>query len=418
MNIFKKFTKNLPILLTAIILAVAIWILAVTTTDPVEKRNYGRPVELEIAGLDPSLIITTSLPEQVSMTLSAPSSIWTNELSNANVIRAVVDLSGLEAGKYAVPVSLQIDAQPVKVEAYTPRVLDITLENLESADFDITVMLSSSPAIGYEAGTPELSTSTATISGPSSAVESVTEVRATLDINQANEDIDMDLDLQALDDNGVVITEVAVSPERINVTMPITQRGGYRIVSVKPIKTGNVADGYQLTSISSDPPVVTVYSANPELVNNLPGYIETQQFNVTGAKEDLQLSIPLDVPSGITVVGESTVQVTVSVSPIEGSKTLVDLPVEVVGLNPEYEITLSPDSVDVILTGPIPTLEDLTAEDIRVLIDLTDYTAGTYQIEPLVELDVQEILVESKLPASIEVGITSPLEASATPSEN
>ena len=53
MNLINKFTKNLPIFLTAVALAIAVWILAVTTTDPVEKRNYGRPVELEISGLDP-----------------------------------------------------------------------------------------------------------------------------------------------------------------------------------------------------------------------------------------------------------------------------------------------------------------------------------------------------------------------------
>ena len=44
MNIFKRFTKTLSILITAVMLAIAVWILAVTTTDPVEKRNYSRAV--------------------------------------------------------------------------------------------------------------------------------------------------------------------------------------------------------------------------------------------------------------------------------------------------------------------------------------------------------------------------------------
>lgn len=418
MDIFNKFTKNLPILLTAIFLAFAVWILAVTTTDPVVKRNYSRPVELEMAGLDPSLIVTTELPEQVSMTLSAPTSLWANELNNANVIRAIMDFSGLEAGNYTVPVKLQIDAQPVKVDSYSPKELEISLERLYSKDFVINIVQPSSPAIGYEAGTPELSTSTATVSGPASAVELVTEVRATLDISQANEDIDTNLDLQALDENGIVLENVTISPERINIKMPITQRGGYRNVSVKVVTSGQVASGYQLTSISSDPPVVTVYSTNPELVNNLPGYIETQALNLTGAQADLQFALPLSVPSGITVVGESTIKVTVTVSPIEGSKTLTALPVEIIGLSPEYETSLSPSVVDVILTGPIPALDDLGSGDLRVLIDLTDYTAGTYQVEPLVELDVQEVLVESKLPASIEVEIVSPGEATPTPAGN
>lgn len=415
MNPFKHFTKNLPILLTAVALAVAVWVLAVTTTDPVEKRNYPRPVALEVTGLDPQLTITSELPEQVSLTLSAPTSIWTSELSNANVVRAYLDVSSLEAGNYTLPIDLQIDAQPVKVDNYSPKEIEVRLEQLYTKDLSITLVQPSSPAVGYEAGSPKLSADTATVSGPSSQVEKVAEIRATLDISQAKEDIDRDLELQALDENGLPVDNVIVSPEKVNVTMTISQRGGYRNVSVKVVTSGQIASGYRLTNISSNPLVVTVYSSDPETVNNLPGYIETQPLNLTDAQEDLQVSLPLAVPSGISVVGESTIKVTVSISPIQGSVTLTSLPVEIVDLLPEYDVTLSPDRVDVILSGPIPTLDQLTSSDVRVLINLADYTEGVYQLEPLVELDVTGILVESKLPASIEVEILPIVKATATP---
>ena len=59
----------------------------------VVKRNYSHAVGLEVTGLDSSLLITSKLPEQISMTLSAPESVWNSELSNTNVIRAVLDVS-------------------------------------------------------------------------------------------------------------------------------------------------------------------------------------------------------------------------------------------------------------------------------------------------------------------------------------
>ena len=415
MNIFKRFTKTLSILITAIMLAIAVWILAVTTTDPVEKRNYGRAVELEVTGLDPSLTITSEIPEQVTLTLSAPESIWSSELANSNVVRAIVDLSGLESGNYTLPVKLQIDAQPVKVESYSPKEIEVQIEQLYSKDFSITLIQPSTPAVGYEAGTPKLSPAIATVSGPASLVEQVVEIQATLDISQAKEDIDSNLELSALDENGLTIEGVTISPQNVNVTMDINQRGGYRNVSVKVVTSGQIASGYRLTDISSNPLVVTVYSADPELVNNLPGYIETQPLNLTDADADRQVSLPLSVPSGITVVGESTVKVSVSISPIQGSITLTSLPVEIIGLLPEYDVSLSLDRVDVILSGPIPVLDELKSSDVRVLIDLTDYTEGVYQVEPRVELDSSEILVESKLPASIEVEILAMDAVTATP---
>lgn len=415
MNIFKRFTKTLSILITAIMLAIAVWILAVTTTDPVEKRNYGRAVELEVTGLDPSLTITSEIPEQVTLTLSAPESIWSSELANSNVVRAIVDLSGLESGNYTLPVKLQIDAQPVKVESYSPKEIEVQIEQLYSKDFSITLIQPSTPAVGYEAGTPKLSPAIATVSGPASLVEQVVEIQATLDISQAKEDIDSNLELSALDENGLTIEGVTISPQNVNVTMDINQRGGYRNVSVKVVTSGQIASGYRLTDISSNPLVVTVYSADPELVNNLPGYIETQPLNLTDADADRQVSLPLSVPSSITVVGESTVKVSVSISPIQGSITLTSLPVEIIGLLPEYDVSLSLDRVDVILSGPIPVLDELKSSDVRVLIDLTDYTEGVYQVEPRVELDSSEILVESKLPASIEVEILAMDAVTATP---
>ena len=406
MNFLKQFAKNLPLLLSAIFLAIVVWAMAVTTTDPVEKRNYSRPVELEVSGLDPSLLITSELPEQISLTLSAPRSVWSSELSNASVIRAFLDVSGLEAGNYSLPITLKVYAHPVRVDSYLPNELDVRIEQLYSKDLSINLVQPSSPAVGYEAGTPKLSTSTVTVSGPASEVEKVSEVRATLDISQAKEDIDRNLELQALDESGLPVEGITLNPEIVNVKMEVNQRGGYRNVSIKVVTSGQIASGYRLTNISSNPLVVTVYSSDPELVNNLPGYIETTPLNLTDADEDLQVSLPLALPSGISVVGESTIRVSVSISPIQGSTTLPNLPVEIVGLQPDYDVTLSPDRVDVIFSGPIPTLDKLVSSNVRVIIDLTDYTEGTYQIEPRVEVDVDDVLVESKLPASIEVEIT------------
>jgi len=76
MRVIKDLIKNLPTLATAILLAVAVWVLAVTNTDPVERRTFSRPVEIEVVGLDPSLVVTNEIPEQISLSLSAPSSTW------------------------------------------------------------------------------------------------------------------------------------------------------------------------------------------------------------------------------------------------------------------------------------------------------------------------------------------------------
>ena len=406
--LFERFTKNLPSLFIAIALAVVVWVLAVTNTDPVEKRSYARAVPIELFGLNPALVITSEVPEQITLTLSAPVSTWGSELTSSNAVRAIADLSGLSAGNHSVPVNLQIDARPVKLESYSPDMIEIVIEEIYSESFKIDLIQPSNPAIGDEAKNPILDKETATVNGPASLVDQVIGIQAVLDISQAKENIDETLALKAVDENGLMVSGVSISPEEVNVRMNITQRGGYRTVSVKVVTIGQVKSGYSLNRISLNPLVVTVFSTDSELVNDLPGFIETQPLNLSDASEDIIVSLPLDLPSGMTAVGESTIKVSVSIAPIQGSVTLTNLPVETIGLDQELSAVLSPDRVDIILSGPLPTLDELIPGNVRIFIDLTDLEKGIYQLEPSTEINIQSVLVRSLLPATIEVTI-SPL---------
>jgi len=409
MNGFKSLAKNFPTLISAILLAIAVWVLAVTNTDPVEKRIFNRPVALEVIGQDPSLVITTELPEQVSLILSAPASTWASSLTSTNVVRALVDLTGLKSGSYEVPVRIQITSRPVRVESITPVTVSLTMEKKTGKSLPIQLIQPAGPAVGYEAGKPELSSDDATVTGPASLVEEVVEIRATLDISSVKETIDRDLILSAWDENGMRVSGITISPEKVNVRQEITQRGGYKNVSVRVVTAGQIASGYRLSDISPNPPIVTVFSTDLELINTLPGFIETQPLNLTDADSNLEVALPLNLPSGVIVVGESTIKVTVTISPLESSITLTGLPIEIIGVSPLYQTVLSPDRMDIILSGPLPELDALKASDVRILLDLTDKTPGTYQIVPQVQVGNSGILVESILPTTIEVEIrTSP----------
>jgi len=412
-QLLKKIARELPTFLTAFVLAVTIWIMAVNSTDPVDKRTYPQGIPIEIVGKDPELVITNDIPSQVTVSLSAPTSLWETLIDNPELIHASIDLRDLAEGTYDLDVDVEISARPVKVETIGPSSIEVVMEPLYSKYLPITLVQPSQPAVGYEAGEATMSSEFATVSGPSSLMAEVAEVRAILDVSQANQDIDRNITLAAYDENGVVVENVSIDPQQVHVTMPITQRGGYRNVTVKAIVTGQVASGYRLTNITVSPLTVTVYSADPQIVNDLPGYVETQPLNINGAGKDISESLPLNLPAGVSVVGESTIKISVTVSAIQGSITINNQTIELVGLNPEYSILISPEIVDVILSGPLPLLDDLKASDVRVILDLTDLVPGTYQLNPRVEVDIPEILVESILPESIEVTISIP--PTATP---
>jgi YbbR domain-containing protein len=402
---FRNIGKVIPTFFLALALALVVWMSAVTAADPTEEDNLPYPVSIEIIGQDSGLIITSDVPDQVNLTLRAPSSIWTKLNADSSLVRAVVDLSGLGAGTYSVPVQIQIGIHPVEVVSFSPASFNLVMETIANQSFTIQLVQTGRVAIGYQAGDPLLNQTMATISGPASLVELIHEVRATLSLEQAEETINQVLILQPLDANGSVVRNVTVTPDRVGVSVPIEQRGGYRNVVVKVVVSGQILEGYKVTNISVFPPAVTVFSADPQLVEDLPGFVETAPLDLTDAKDDLDVRMVLDLPEGVQVVGEQTVSVQVGIAAIEGSVTLSAMPVEVIGLEEGYTAVVSPENVDVVLSGPLPILDQLLADDIRVVVDMSGEGIGTYQREPEVVFNMVDLRVESILPASLEVVI-------------
>jgi len=157
---------------------------------------------------------------------------------------------------------------------------------------------------------------------------------------------------------------------------------------------------------------VTVFSPDPRLIEALPGYVETAPLDLDNARDDINIFLPLDLPPGVSVVGQEGaiadqfVEVQVGVAAIEGSLTFADIPVEIIGLAEGLRAVVSPESVSVILSGPLPVLEQLTAQDVRVFVDVTGEDVGTYQLVPEVEFLSEELRVDSILPGSVEIIIT------------
>jgi YbbR domain-containing protein len=226
-----------------------------------------------------------------------------------------------------------------------------------------------------------------------------------VNLSGIRENFDQTLRVDVLDEDGQKVDGVTVSPDVVHVTLPVTQRGGYRDMAVKVNMLGRVASGYRLTDISVFPPVVTVFAADPELVNTLPGVVETLPLDLQSAKEDISTRVALNLPEGISIVGEQTVLVEAGVSPIESSMTLSGEKVEVVNLGEGLIAQVSPITADVIVSGPLPILDTLTRQDVRVTVDLNGLTAGTYQIAAKVEVLIADVVVESILPNTMEVVI-------------
>lgn len=399
-------SKNVRTFFLAFFLAVAVWVSAVTSADPDETHSYPTPVTIEIIGQDPGMIITNSFTRQIEVVLRAPKSAWSKLLAETNAVRAVVDISKLSSGSHLVPIQVQVSVQPVRVLSTTISSLELVIEPLLSRHMAVEISLVGTPAIGYEAQQLILSDPGVVVSGPESIVKQVKKVGASIDVTGIRQNVDAEVNLQALDENNLPLDRVNITPQSIKVTVPIVQQGGYRDLAVKVVVSGRVANGYRLTSILVNPPVVTVYSSDIALIDSLPGYVETVQLDLNGVSADIETSLALNLPEGVSLLGDQTVLVQVGISPIEGSLTLPDRPVTITGLSAGYVATISPLTVDLYLSGPLPLLDTLIPTDILISLDVTGLLPGTYQLTPTITIMISGIRVESILPGTVEVIIS------------
>ena len=395
--------SNIRTFLLALVLGASVWLSAVTGADPDEVRAFPNPVSLEVIGQDPSLILTSEIPSTIEVTLRAPRSVWEQLIAQENSVQGILDITGLSAGEHTQVIQIRIGARPAKTVLATPETVTFTLEPLSTQSLPVDIIVNGQPGVGYQAGEATVEPTQIAISGPESIVRQAARARVLVSLDDVRESIDESFDVQILDDQNTILNGVSINPQSARVMIPISPQSGYRDLAVKVVVNGQVAAGYRLENISVFPPVITVFAEDAELVNALPGVVETQALDLQDAKENISTRLTLTLPENVTIVGTKTVQVQVAISPIQTSLTLLDQPINIVGLPDGFDFQISPETVDVIISGPLPVLDALTPQDISVSIDVTGLDLGTHQLEPKVEVFVEDVLKGSILPGTVEV---------------
>jgi len=419
---FKFLIDNWETFLLAFLLSVAVWVSAVVASDPNLEDEFPTSIPLEVIGLSDDLQILGSIPDSVTVNLRAPQSLWAELSENTDLITAQLNLAGIAQGEQKVNVDVRFGISPVELIAVDPDQVTVTVEKEITEEFPIQVIQVGELALGYEVQEISLTPETATVTGPQSLVSQVAEVQGWITLNDARQDINEMLDLIAVDSNGRQLSGITIAPEQTSSSATIVQSGGYREVVVRVETIGTLPSGYRLTNISVSPPTITLFSSNPQAVADMPGFVSTEPIDLQDAVDDIEVRLTLDLPDEVVMVGdEQSVEVFVGIAAIETTISLT-LPVQILELAPGLSASLSPDSVEVFLTGPLTVLEALTPDDVIVSISLSGLDVGTHLAVTHAEVITDGVVIESINPDTIEVVITEAVpdeqssESTPTPS--
>ena len=407
-KLFLQFLKDIPLIILCIFLAFFIWIFATMTSDPTEEGRFSQTITIETVGLAENCMITSGLPSSVTVNLRAPNSVWRRISLERVQGKAIIDVTGLEPGTYQIPISVQIGIAPVQIISVTPSVATVTIEQFETREYPIVIEETGDIPTAFRADAPVLSQGMVEISGTVTQLDKISKVAVLLERNNNTETIEETLPVYAYTEEGRVVRDVTISPDKVKVTEEIRMRGGYRILSVKLSVKGEISPGYRVDNLEVDPGFVTVYSTDKELLNSLNSFIETETIMLDELTATTNRKVGLNVPEGITLVGDTTVTVNIVISAVEGTQTFSQISVSAVGIDDGLEANISPSDIDVYLAGPIISLSDVEPGDIHAIVDLKDLGEGNYQLVPVVEVASSDtITVNSIQPQTIDVQISA-----------
>ncbi|MGE3855993.1 MAG: YbbR-like domain-containing protein [Dehalococcoidia bacterium] len=390
------------LLAVSLVLGVSLWVFVADTENPTLVDAFPQPIPVQAVNVGESLAVANQLPT-ITVRIAAASDRW-ERLSAAN-FRAFVDLNGFGARAQEVPVQVEVvDVSGVRVVDTNPRFITVNLENQLSNRVPVTTRAVGQLPIGYELGPMTPQTSNVTVRGAESLVALVSEAVAEINVTGLTAGVEPGVNLKAVGAGGGEIRGVRIDPPTVKVSVQVIQSTIVRTVPLTVDVTGVPDTGYRVSSVTTSPSTVQIQGAVQTL--QAIDRIALPPVDVGGARADIARSISIPLPAGVTTVGTSRATVTVTVAQIAGTQRST-FGVQITNVPEGLGARAGTPTIEVVLNGPIPTLNALLPGDVKVTVNAGGRGVGTYTLP-----------VEVQAPEGISVGFVqaNTVEVTITPS--
>ncbi len=403
-NIY-QFLSNISIIFLSFILAWMVWWVVSEQTNPAQQVRLEN-IPLRIENTPKNMTVLNSLPTSIAIIVNTTARMLPTLSSNS--FQANVSLANLDPGLHHLPIEVYSGASQVVVVSTEPNMLDLELTPIITKTLPPTVDILDSQKISsaYElVGQASVSPEQIQVIGAKNFVEQVSRIQARMSVANASATLQELRPLRALDEIGREIRGIVLEPNQVQVEAVIRQKFNARTVTVQPVTTGTTPSGYWLSALEVKPNLLTL-QGRPSQLSELNNFVNTLPIDISQAAGDLRLQIPLELPPNIQALdrdGNPVHSVNVAIRFQARSGYLVlSRSIEIFDTAPNTLFHLTPEQVDLLLSGPIPILNQIeqTPDLVRVVLQTSNFIPGeNIQIEPEIVLpeDITARLIPNKL---------------------
>lgn len=384
----EKIFNNLSLKIVSAVFAVILWTVIVNIYDPNTSYTF--------SNITVQLVNTQSLTEKnytfevvdggkISVTVSGPKSVVT-DLKTSD-IAATADLSKVTAFTDYVDIQVQVvkDGQVLNNVEAVPRTsaLKLSIENRDTNTYAVNVNTTGTPANGYAVASTTTSPTYIKVTGPTSLVEGVASVGVDVDVSGAKGTVNTQSDINMYDSDGNIIAneELEMSSETADVIVEMARTKTVPVV-VKTSGTPSHDCVVTGTSLSQTSVVISGQQEALSKIDNIT--IPSSAVSVDGLSEDKTYTFKLTdyVPSGVKIVSDSRLQVTVKISKASTKTVHISSDaIKIENLSSGYNAVIEGTGIDVIISGTGTILENISATDITCNVNAAGLSAGTHSVD-------------------------------------
>lgn len=285
--------RNLMPKLLAVLVALIVWVFVMNEQNPPVEGTF--QVMLGSQGLAENLMVIDA-PETVRVKVHG----LRNAVGGAAAkdFRATVELKGLAAGQYNLPVSVAVPGGFELVEVIPDKV-PIKIDAVRSRQISVEVRLTG-PLVGEMIlGNVAASPAAVTITGPKSLVDAVDKVVAPVLIRERTPEFSVESKLILLGADDKELKNLQADPAKVSVTGTLQTGAVTRLVEVKTVLTGNLPEGTVLRRVFTEP--LKVELKGPKEILDKIDTIFTEPVSLTGLTKDTTKEVALQLKEGVTV---------------------------------------------------------------------------------------------------------------------
>lgn len=365
--------------------ALAISVLAfVAVAETSQQATVAFRVPVERPSDVPAGYVLRGTLGDVAVTLTGPQS-EVARLAQAD-IHPVPDLAQADLGRNDVQnIALRVPlADPNIMAKVDPPTVPVRIEKVVSRSLSVQVRFANDPPRGYQPGSPSLSSSEVRITGAQSLVASVAAVFATLRFGDTPIDISASADAVPVDASGAAVDGVLADPPTVQVGVPVLSTTSTRTVPVLWSLRGNVASGYWISRVTTDPIAVQV-QGTPEKLAPV-DRVDTAVIDVSGLTGNRSYRVPLVLPDGVSLLQPTDATVGVTVIQLSGTRPFPVVAVQPTGVGAGLVAETDPTTVSVIVAGPSATLAALGTTDVVATVDASGKGPGSFPADVLLRV--------------------------------